>query len=406
MRLQRDAVSDRVPGRWTCPTWLPSRRRLSVTAASACSLWERWNTGRTFLLVTWTSAMVFVLVTPAHPVAVDAQPGPEMHPVGDVRTIVESTGTETGEDVDPTRTFRPAIADYVRLSACWGTSRMQVGEALETAGLLREVVVAVLDTGIDTTDRRIGDRTDGSEVVVEGAKPEDVCGHGTRVAGTILTIAPNSRVLSIKVADDRGHCTTSDVAAGIRLAANAGAAVINLSLVCESSDKLQAAVEHAWRKGAVLVAAAGMPQTQTAGTVSVCGDCAISGDSYQPLMSPPVFPAAYPHVLAVTGTNTRDEMAPVSNRADWVDVAAPGHRTCLGEREAGYLTGTSMAAAHISGVAAIMCGVAVDQSGDARVNDEVREAIERTAEPMAMEGTGYGIVNARTAVDFLLSTGR
>ncbi len=280
---------------------------------------------------------------------------------------------------------------------------MQVQGAWQAAGPLKTVLVAVLDTGIDIDNPRLSGRIADSAALIDTSEVADMCGHGTHIAGSITTIAPNSRLLNVKVADDRGFCDTQHVAEGIRLAANRGAAVINLSLQVEPSPDLEAAVEYAWEKGVVLVAAAGMPLASIS-TFQASGEAPVSTDEpCRPPMSPPVYPASYTCVIAVTGTNQANGLASVSNRAVWVDVAAPGHRTFSdllgGER--GYLTGTSTAAAHVSGVVALLCGIAEDRSGNGLVNDEVRYALESSASPLAVDGTGSGIVNALAAVQAL-----
>ncbi|MCR4395081.1 MAG: S8 family serine peptidase, partial [Dehalococcoidales bacterium] len=95
---------------------------------------------------------------------------------------------------------------------------------------------------------------------------DDIYGHGTHVAGIIAAeanngkgiagIAPFARLLNVKVADDRGRCESSAVAKGIIWAVDHGARIINLSLEIKNpSQELQSAIDYAWAKGAVLVAA-------------------------------------------------------------------------------------------------------------------------------------------------------
>jgi len=282
---------------------------------------------------------------------------------------------------------------------------MQVQEAWLAAGPLEPIVVAVLDTGVDLNNPRFLDRVVASEVLVDNSEQLDVCGHGTHVAGTIITVAPNSLILNMKVADDRGFCDGQDVAKAIRRAASRGAAVINISLQVDPSPELEAAVSYAWEKGALLISAAGMPPPTSSTTHGWVGEAVPTEGPCRPALSADVYPAAYSYCIAVTGTNENGELAPVSNRAAWVDVAAPGYRTWsdMPGSERGYMTGTSAATAHVSGLAALLCGLAEDTNGNGRVNDEVRHAIEITAEPLAVEGTGCGAVNALAAVRYLLA---
>ncbi len=266
---------------------------------------------------------------------------------------------------------------------------MHVQDAWNIAESPRTTLVAVLDTGIDIDNPHLSGRIVGNVAIPSASAITDVCGHGTHVASTIAAIAPNSMLISIKVADDRGFCDSKHVAEGIRVATNMGAAVINLSLEVDPSAELEAAIDYAWENGVVLIAAAGMPLNS--------GLPADAGDSL------PVYPAAYEQVMAVTGVDAHDNPAPLANRSAWVDVAAPGDGTyaAVPGDAYGHMTGTSTAAAHVSGLAALLCGIAEDSNGNRRTNDEVRLAIESTAEPTGLDGLGRGIVNALSAVAFL-----
>jgi len=303
----------------------------------------------------------------------------------------------------PRDTLAVSDADREIVRGCWGASLMQVTEAWQVTHSPDIVLVAVLDTGIDTDGTSLAARIEDDVSLVNSSGIEDVLGHGTHVAGTIAAIAPNSRLLNVKVADDRGFCESTCVAEGIRLATNRGASVINLSLEVDPSPELEAAVAYAWERGAVVVAAAGMPRSTGPAVRHAGGTPPVSDSPCRPAMSPPVYPAFYANVIAVTGIGETGDLAPVSNRAPWVDVAAPGACTFSATPGGGYgyLTGTSTAAAHVSGLAALLCGLAEDRNGNGMVNDEVRFAIESTAIPMELEGTGSGIVNVLAAVNSL-----
>jgi len=269
-------------------------------------------------------------------------------------------------------------SNLAALTGRWGAERIAVASAWEAVDTFGTAVVAVLDTGI-SPDAPFADRIVGN-IDFTGEGIEDEHGHGTHMAGTIAAIAPNANLLNVKVADRRGRCETGDVAAGIRWAVDRGAQVINISLEVAASAELEQAVNHAWARGAVVVVAAG-----NSGATA------------------PAYPAAYVEALAVAGTNQSDGLAVLSNHGDWVDVAAPGAKIYaeLPGSEFGYETGTSPAAAHVSGVAALLYGVAEDASGNGFVNDEVRTALESSASPLAATGTGSGIVNALAAVTTL-----
>jgi thermitase len=267
--------------------------------------------------------------------------------------------------------------DHENATDRWGIERIAVPAAWSIGVSFAPVLVAVLDTGI-ASDAPFAHRVVSSIDFSGEGSPEDFHGHGTHMAGTIIAIAPNANLLNVKVADKRGRCETVDVARALRWAADSGAQVINVSLEVAHSEELERAVAYAWERGALVVAAAGNSGSTT-----------------------PAYPAAYDLALAVAGTNQSDGLAVLSNHGEWVDVAAPGYkiRAELPGGGFGYETGTSPAAAHVSGVAALLSGIAVDASGDAALNDEVRVALESTANPLAVAGTGSGLVNALAAVE-------
>ncbi len=380
-------------GTGTGSGWVVNRlsRRLTLLRsdfAGLCRASTREVTARTFVLTLWVTCAVATFPQAASlPPPTITAPGAflaaqEIDPLA--RMSLEQP---MSVDTPPVDTLTPSQSDLEVVTNCWGAARLHIEQAWRMAGAPRSIVVAVLDTGIDTHNPHLVGRIVGNLAIPSCAIVTDVCGHGTHVASTIAAMAPNSSLLSIKVADDRGFCDSEHVAEGIRTATNLGVAVINLSLAVEPSPSLESAIEYAWENGVVVVAAAGSPDLT-----------AISG--YVGGNLRPVFPAAYPLVIAVTGTDENDNPAPLANRAAWVDVAAPGDKTyaAIPGVNCGYMTGTSTAAAHVSGIAALLCGIARDASGDGRINDEVRAAIESTAEPLELEGMGHGIVNAASAV--------
>ena len=262
----------------------------------------------------------------------------------------------------------------------WGVERVNAVQAIQVAGSLSRVIVAVLDTGIDDSNSTLAGRVLANINLTGSGSSEDENGHGTHMAGTIAAVAPNAALLNVKSADKRGRCDSETVATAIRWAANRGALVINVSLEVSPSPSLQDAICYAWQKGAIVIAAAGNSGTST-----------------------PAYPAAYPEAVAVAGTNQSDGLAVLSNHGDWVDVAAPGYKiySNLPGGVYGLETGTSAAAAHVSGVAALLCGIAEDTSGNGFINDEVRRALESGASPLYVDGTGSGVVNAFSAMKTL-----
>ena len=259
----------------------------------------------------------------------------------------------------------------------WGVSKIEAPQAWRIAKGNQPIIVAVLDTGIDEDNQDLADKLVAKVNFTDSSTSDDLYGHGTHIAGTIVAIAPECQLMNVKVADDAGRCEPSTVVKGIIWAADHGAKVINISLCVESSSVLEKAVNYAWNRGAVIVAAAG----NLGGTT-------------------PVFPAYYANCIAVAATNENDSLALLSGHGDWVDVAAPGFKiySDLPHNQHGYKSGTSTAVAHVSGVAALVFSVAKDANGDGVINDEVRQAIENSCSPIGVDGVGNGRINAFEAV--------
>jgi subtilisin family serine protease len=242
-----------------------------------------------------------------------------------------------------------------------------------------DVVIAVIDTGVDPTNRDLTGRlVGGYDFVNRDGDPRDDNGHGTAVA-TIAAAASNAysiagicwrcRVMPVKVLDASGKGYLSDAAAGIAWAVKHGADIINVSLGAPSSmPALDTALAAAEDAGAVVVASAG-----NAGT------------------SVKQWPAADPRVLGVAALDSQDRRASYSSYGSWVDVAAPG---C---NPAGWLDkpvtsfcGTSSAAPLVSGTAALLSSVR-DTPGE-----KVRASLRTTA-VAAGSGVGSGRIDAMAA---------
>ncbi len=274
-------------------------------------------------------------------------------------------------------------ADDGYLGDRWGLTRIEAPQAWEVTRADESVIVAVLDTGIDEDSENLGDRVVAEVTLSSSPTSDDIYGHGTHMAGTIAAVAPKCQLMNVKVADDTGKCEPSVVATGIVWAVDHGANVINLSLAMGESADLEQAVNYAWNHGAILVAAAGNKGT-----------------------SKPSYPAYYENCLAVAGTNENNSLALLSSYGDWVDVAAPGFNIYseLPGNQYGYKTGTSSAAAHVSGVAALVFSVVEDTDGNGTVNDEVRWAIEGSCTSITADGVGQGLVDAYQAVTKTISS--
>lgn len=244
--------------------------------------------------------------------------------------------------------------------------------------------IGVLDTGvqIDHPDL-IGKLMTGYNIVDDNTNVTDTSGHGTHVAGIcgavtnnnlgVAGMAPSAAIMPIKVLSDNGDGFVNHIAEGIIYAIEQGCKVINLSLGGTfNSITLQNAVDYAWSRGAVVVAAAGNSSSLVA-----------------------TYPASYHNVIAVAATNQFDQLAYFSNFGFWVDVAAPGVdilSTFLSNKYA-FLSGTSMATPFVSGLAANLLA-------QGRDNTNVRAVIQVLADPIART-KGYwqfGRINALRSV--------
>ncbi|GAA1596977.1 S8 family peptidase [Actinoplanes couchii] len=243
------------------------------------------------------------------------------------------------------------------------------------------VVVAVIDSGVDASHPDLaGQVLPGYDAVADaGGGDSDVDGHGTHVAGTIAAltgngkgiagIAPDAKILPVRVLDASGEGYTSDEVEGIVWAVDNGADIINLSLGGTEADTAEkTAIEYARKKGVTVIAAAGNERKQG---------------------SPVSYPAAFPGVIGVAATDANDHVADYSNRGDYVDVAAPGSGILSTWIDGKYATanGTSMATPHVAAVAALLKAYQPDLTPD-----QIEQTLEKTAVDLGTKGfdTDYG----------------
>lgn len=231
----------------------------------------------------------------------------------------------------------------------WGLKKAKFDKAHKTstgAG----IIVAVLDTGVDLDHPLLVDQLlPGYDFVERDSWPEDVpngqdededalvdeaIGHGTHVAGIIAEMAPNSKILPLRVLNSDGGGTLFDIIDALVYAVDHDATVINLSMsVVEHSPLLEAAIRYAVQHDVVVVAAA-------------------AGDE-----NGLTYPAAYADVLAVGASNLCDYATQFSEPvAELVDLFAPGELIYSAYFNGNYAwwSGASMAAPFVSGEAALL----------------------------------------------------
>ena len=200
--------------------------------------------------------------------------------------------------------------------------------------------------GVDDDQNGYVDDWQGWNFVAGNNDVRDDNGHGTHLAGIIAAsvnnaigiagIAPNAHILPVKVLDANGYGTYTNIADGIIYATNMGARIINLGFGGTGSSKvMQDAVNYAILHNVLVVAAAGN-----------------SGDTTT------YYPAGYSGVVAVSAADNNEGLASFSSTGDDVSLTAPGVGILSTGPAASYVTmsGTSMAAAQVSGVAALLAG--------------------------------------------------
>ncbi|MER7999004.1 type VII secretion-associated serine protease mycosin [Streptomyces sp. NPDC095613] len=300
----------------------------------------------------------------------------------------------------------PAHADTIR-DQQWALDALRTEQAWRTsqgAG----ITVAVLDTGVDDSHPDLtGQVLPGRDLIGFGATSGDRSwarhgtamagiiaghGHGTGDADGVLGIAPQAKILPIRVilegtdpARDKARASKGGaLAEGIRWAADQGADVINLSLGDDSESAHpepaeDAAVRYALDKGAVVVASA--------------GNGGEKGDRVS-------YPAAYPGVIAVAAVDRFGSHAPFSTRRWYATVSAPGVDVVIADPDRRYYEGwgTSAAAAFVSGAVALVRSAHPDLTPA-----QIKKLLMDTARDAPAGGRddlrGYGFVDPAAAIE-------
>jgi len=252
----------------------------------------------------------------------------------------------------------------------------------------KDVSVAVIDSQIDAAHPDLaGAFGEQFNAVGKAEKPDN---HGTGMAGAIvahgnlLGVAPGARILAVNAfspdQQNSAQATTQHVLAGIDWAIEKGARIINMSFAGPYDPMLQLALKKAHEKSIVLIAAAGN-----------------AGPRSQPL-----YPAADENVIAVTAIDANNRLLPQANQGPYIALAAPGVSVLEPAANAGYqlTSGTSVAAAHVSGVAALIIERKPDIDFAA-----LEKILFSTAKDLGPKGRdsqfGFGLVDPYRALDAL-----
>lgn len=264
------------------------------------------------------------------------------------RSMAAATYIEN--DVVVEGAYLPSDPDVSNPSRTYGLTVTHTLEGWDYTRGNSSIIVAVLDSGINFNHPEFSGRIlPGHDFINNDTDPTDDHGHGSHTAGIVgagidngvgmAGLCPHCTLLPVKVLNYNNAGTWSSVAQGIIFAADQGARVINLSLGASVSSKtLEAAVSYAIERDVLIVAAAGN----------------MGADRK-------FYPAALDGVLAVSATDATDQRWVLSNMGDYIDLAAPGHAVYstyhdLGNYYGGYnyMSGTSMAAPHVAGLAGLL----------------------------------------------------
>jgi subtilisin family serine protease len=282
----------------------------------------------------------------------------------------------------------------------WALGKIHAAEAWDICRGSSDVLVAVIDTGVDYNhpDLRanlwtneaeqnglpgIDDDKNGYVDDIRGYNfaagtndPIDDHGHGTAITGIIAAVGNNGtdiaglcwtvRIMPLKVLTATGNGTAADAVPATYYAVANGADIIAGSWGgTEASNTLRDAVAYAYQEGVVIVAAAGNSGSNAA-----------------------YYPAVYPEVIAVAATESNDNRWYLSNYGDWVDLAAPGRdiaslrATLPGQAPRPgsivRMSGTSLAAPHVSGTCALLLAV-----NPYLRCEELQQILRATGDPIA-----------------------
>ena len=265
--------------------------------------------------------------------------------------------------------------------AQWAHRKMRVNQVWDYTTGNESIVIAAVDTGVDGSSPDIGPALVGGWDFTTGDVHQvDTHGHGTVVASQLIARGNNGfamaglcwrcRLMPVRVTRE-GWAESPAIAAGVRWAVDHGARIVTISFSRTTGPDAaeRSAVAYARSRGVLVVASAGNDASGVIG-----------------------YPAGYPGVLAVTGTDENDQLYPWAARGDWITLAAPGCQMIISQHHGwGNLCGTSLTAPAVAGVAALLLSV-----NPTLTPDQLEWALRSTAAPVA--GINGGRVDAFAAL--------
>jgi subtilisin family serine protease len=251
------------------------------------------------------------------------------------------------------------------------------------------VTIAVIDSGIDVNHPELANSVADTFDALGGKGGPHI--HGTGIAGAIVAHAklmggaPEARLLAIRAFGAAANGAESNsyvILKGLDYAAEHGAQIVNMSFAGPKDPLIERAIAATAARGILLVAAAGNAGPK----------------------SPPLYPAANPNVIAVSGTDAQEKLFAASNRGNHIAIAAPGADIFLPAPDGKYqiTSGTSFSAAYVSGVAALIL-----ERNPALKPNEVRAILTKTARDLGAPGRddlfGAGEADAFAAVTAVIN---
>jgi subtilisin family serine protease len=302
----------------------------------------------------------------------------------------------------------------------WALDQINAPEAWARGAKGAGATIAVVDTGVDLGHPDLSAKiVPGTDIVAQSAGgqdcpagPQDENGHGTHVAGIaaaitnngigVAGVAPDARIMPVRVLDSEGSGSSEDIVKGIRWAADHGANVINMSLgelpgvgqLQPLNQDIEDAVTYAWNKGSLVVAAAGNESFPLCSYPSFADHAVCVGATDR--RGVPSYYSNFPVNKTMLGFRAPGGVGSVfcEDDEDIWSTMWPGSSFECGGGTAGYetLAGTSMASPQVAGVAALL-------SGQGLTNQQIVNRLKQTSSNHGIYDPvmGYGIVDADAA---------
>lgn len=267
--------------------------------------------------------------------------------------------------------------------------RIQAPAAWSITTGASNVVIAILDTGVDGTHEDLASKLVlGWNIYNNNSNTSDVGGHGTAVAGTAAAVSNNGvgvasvcwgcMIMPIRVSDGSTGATYSAIASGLNWAADHGARVANISYIVSESATVTSSAKYFQGKGGIVTSSAGNYSTFSSASDN-------------------------PYILTVSATDYNDALSGYSNTGNNVDLAAPGNSfSTIKGGTYDSVSGTSFSAPIVAGVAALVLSVNPNLTPN-QVQDILKQSADDFGSPGWDPSYGWGRVNAGRAV--LLASG-